>query len=128
MINQKDKELIERFVFEKVSDDELNEVNGRMNDFEFLEEMQMMREVQTQIISLGRFRIKMKLDKVFDQKRKIISPKIFSVLKYSIAASFLIAVCSSIFFTAKPEFKKNTFSSRSGGAALTSDVNRFAQN
>jgi len=96
MIEQKDIDLIDQFLNDKLKGEALVAFNNRVkSDTEFAEELEIMKNISVGIKNYGRQELKNKLKTIAKKERKNKSKQ---VIYWSIAASFLLLIGLSGYF------------------------------
>lgn len=130
MLNEIDFELIDKFIQNRLNEKETIEFNSRLNDKEFFDELEVMKEIKNASFSSGRLRLKENLDKIFSSRIKpetnIIS--FIGFFKYPIAACLIITISISFLFASQKTPRKNIYFSHAGGASLIHHSNDIVEN
>ena len=130
MLNENDFELIDKYIQNRLDDKEAIEFSSRLGDKEFVEELEVMKEIKKVIVSSGRTKIKENLDKIFsaDAKKGSNIISLIGFLKYPIAACLIIAISISFLFASQRSQKKNNYYSHAGGASIIHQSNDIVEN
>ena len=110
MIEQKDIDIIDQFLNDKLNGEALLAFNNRVkSDTEFAEELELMKNISAGIKNYGRQELKNKLKSIAKKERK---QKSKQIIYWSIAASFLLLIGISGYFyfiNSKPVEQKFAF-------------------
>lgn len=130
MLNENDFELIDKYIQNRLDDKDAIEFSSRLGDKEFVEELDVMKEIKKAIVSSGRTKIKENLDKIFsaDAKRGSNNISFIGFLKYPIAACLIIAISISFLFASQRSQKKSNYYSHAGGASIIHQSNDIVEN
>lgn len=121
MITDKDYDLIDRYLLNRLNDSDKALFANRSMDEEFLSELDNMKEIHKIIINEERKELKEKLNLIhrelfMNPKVVRLNPPFYKIIKYGVAACFIFGIG----LTSLLIFKGNTdtYFSHSGGAGI----------
>ena len=128
MINEQDIELIEKYLFGKLSEQEKAAFEQRLkNDMELAEEVDFMRDLKISSSEFGREELKNKLKKIAHEYKAIEIKQNPSIRTYlAIAASIIVVIGIAALFYWTPS--KNNSNNIAGLAGDSIEVNRIIAN